>query len=115
MPPQRRGTPLVVNSGSGALGRQLIRQSQHRSGNTAVVDGRRIRGEKELLGGSAKVIGNPIQLRVLEDCRPRHNGVVCFTGAKFIVLSSPHFRCSPSARVQLADSFRRADPIALIL
>src|SRR5208337_3530598 len=96
----KRVTLLEVESGSDALWRQSEGPAQHLSGNAAVVDDGWVCGEYEILGVAAKLIGDPNQLRLFENCRPRHNGVVSSIGIMFAAQkSSRHFRFSPSARL----------------
>ena len=88
---------LVIELDHDAYRRNGEGPAQHRSGNAAVVDRWAVRRIREIFGIAAKVISDPGQLRVFENCRPRHHGEVSPICVLFTLVDTLHFRFSLSA------------------
>ena len=54
---------------------------------------------REILGVAAKVISDPGQLRVFENCGPRHYGIASLVGVVFSALEIVHFDFSLSVTI----------------
>jgi hypothetical protein len=62
------------------------------------MDGWRVRRRSKIFGIAAKVIGDPGQLRVFENLRPRHHGKLSPIGVVFAaVMDALHVRFSLSS------------------
>jgi hypothetical protein len=90
--PFEAGTLLVVEFGSDTHRRKMVRPAQHHSGNAAVLDTGWIRRGHEVLGVSAKVTGDPDQLRVPDNLCSRHGREVMLIGVMLTGLNVLHLR-----------------------